>query len=39
MTDPMQWNDPRRLFELWKELSGEDLVNTEQQTNKEMQKR
>ena len=39
MTDSSLYNSPRRLFELWKELSGEDLVNTEQQTNKEMQKR
>ena len=31
MTDPMQWNDPRRLFQLWKELSGEDLINPEKQ--------
>jgi hypothetical protein len=39
MTDPSVYNSPRRLFELWKELSGEDLLRTEQQTNKEVQKR
>lgn len=31
MTDPMQWNDPRRLFQLFMELTGEDLINPEKQ--------
>lgn len=26
MTDSLSFNDPRRLFELWKELTGEDLL-------------
>lgn len=27
MTEQEYWNDPRRLFRLWKEYSGEDLLN------------
>lgn len=26
MTDSFSFNDPRRLFQLWKELTGEDLM-------------
>jgi hypothetical protein len=26
MTDSINYNDPRRLFQLWKELTGEDLI-------------
>ena len=30
MTDSkFDFRDPRRLFELWKELTGEDLLNKE----------
>ena len=35
MTDPSLYNSPKRLFELWKELSGEDLVSVEPQSKKE----
>lgn len=31
MIDPSLFNSPKRLFELWKELTGEDLVSVEQQ--------
>lgn len=36
MTDPPFYNNPRRLFELFKELTGEDLLNTEKQGKKEV---
>ena len=36
MTDPSLFNSPKRLFELWKELTGEDLLNGELQTKKEV---
>ena len=39
MTDPSFYNSPRRLFELFKELTGEDLLNTEQQGKKEVKAR
>ena len=26
MIDPATFNDPRRLFELWKKLTGENLM-------------
>ncbi len=26
MTDSFNFNDPRRLFRLWKDLTGEDLM-------------
>jgi hypothetical protein len=26
MSDTQSFNDPRRLFSLWKELTGEDLL-------------
>jgi hypothetical protein len=29
MTETRSFNDPRRLFKLWKELTGEDLGPTE----------
>lgn len=35
MKDPALYNSPKRLFELWKELSGEDLVSVEQRGKKE----
>ena len=38
MTDPLFYNSPKRLLELWKELSGEDLLNSEPQDKKEAQK-
>ena len=28
MIDPATFNDPRRLFELWKELTGENLLES-----------
>ena len=34
MTDPSLYNSSKRLFELWKELTGEDLVSVEQQNKK-----
>lgn len=34
MIDPSLFNSPKRLFELWKELTGEDL-NGELQTKNE----
>lgn len=36
MTDPSSYNSPRRLYELFKELTGEDLLNTEQHDKKEV---
>lgn len=30
---PESFNDPRRLFRLWKEYSGEDLLNQTPETN------
>lgn len=39
MTDPSFYNSPRRLFELYRELTGEDLLNTEQQSKKEAAKK
>ncbi len=39
MTDPSLYNSPRRLFELYRELTGEDLLNTEQQSKKEAAKK
>ena len=39
MTDPSLYNSPKRLFQLWKELTGEDLLNTEQQSKKEAAKK
>jgi hypothetical protein len=38
MMDPSLYNSPRRLFELYKELTGEDLLNSEQQNKKEGRK-
>ena len=45
MSYPLSFNDPRRLFELWKELTGEDLmpyettVNPRHEKTKEQQRR
>ena len=39
MTDLSFYNSPKRLFELFKELTGEDLLNTEQQDKKEVPKK
>ena len=39
MTDPSWYNSPKRLLELWKELTGEDLLNTETQDKKEVKSR
>lgn len=39
MTDPSLFNSPKRLFDLWKELTGEDLLNTEQHSKKEVKSR
>lgn len=39
MTDPSLFNSPKRLFDLWKELTGEDLLNIEQQSKKEVKSR
>ena len=33
MTEVRPFNDPRRLFELWKELTGEDLMPYETTVN------
>ena len=33
MTDPYEYNNPKRLFELWKELTGEDLLPDEWRVN------
>ena len=38
MTDPSLYNSSKRLFELWKELTGEDLLN-EQQIKEEVKSR
>lgn len=32
MTDPSWYNSPKRLLELWKELTGEDLTSDEIKT-------
>lgn len=32
------WNDPRRLFRLWKELTGEDFMIEKEKSAKEMKK-
>ena len=39
MTDSYTYNSPKRLFELWKELTGEDLLNGELQTKKEVKQK
>ena len=39
MIDPSLFNSPKRLFELWKELTGEDLLNGELQTKKEVKQK
>ena len=39
MTDPSLYNSPKRLFELFRELTGEDLLNTETQDKKEVKSR
>ena len=31
MIDPATFNDPRHLFELWKQLTGEDLLTSAQE--------
>ena len=32
------WNDPRRLFRLWKQLTGEDLLIEKEKQVKEIKK-
>ena len=40
MTDSFSFNDPRRLFQLWKELTGEDLMpEAKTSVKKEVQRR
>jgi len=39
MTDPVHYNDPRRLFELWKELTGEDLTPQANPVKKEVKQK
>ena len=39
MTDSFLYNSPRRLLELWKELSGEDLTKSEPKDKKEAAKK
>jgi len=36
MTDPSLYNSPKRLFELFRELTGEDLLNSDPQDKKEV---
>ena len=36
MTDTFHYNDPRRLFELWKKLTGEDLAPHSKAVKKEV---
>jgi hypothetical protein len=39
MTDPSFYNSPKRLFELYRELTGEDLLNTKKQGKKEVKQK
>ena len=39
MTDPSVYNSPRRLLELYRELTGEDLLNTEKQGKTEVKQK
>lgn len=38
MTVSRPFNDPRRLFDLWKELTGEDLMPTTESTDQNLRK-
>ena len=39
MKDSSFYNSPKRLFELYRELTGEDLLNTKKQGKKEVKQK